>query len=161
MNDLAGLTQEEKLTDLNIKVAEALGLMVVNIPDECSRWTPSARWVGLDYLECDVWYAGTPEEIAEVEEWKGDGYDAFYLKDYAGDHADAWELFLKSLDPNRTSIHPWGNGQVGLNWAIYHDDTMIVSAPTFELAVCVYALIARQKEVPRKYQKYVVRESLE
>ena len=40
---------------------------------------------------------------------------------------ESWELFLATMDLNRTSIHPCGNGQDGLWWGIFYDDEMVAN----------------------------------
>jgi hypothetical protein len=78
----------------------------------------------------------------------------------SSDWEESRELFTETLDPNRTSIRPCGNGQDGLWWAIYYDIEMVCWHPEIEVAICLYALWCKGI-VPEGYEKHVLRQDKE
>lgn len=67
----------------------------------------------------------------------------FDIDAYSKNISAAWKVFEHVADPNRTSIHPCGNGATGLYYAVYYDDEMIAHGRSAPEAICKYALIIK------------------
>lgn len=89
------------------------------------------------------WTNGTVYMAYPPAENMGVGYDErFPIPEFSTDIAAAWEVWEKILDPNRSSIHPIGNGSTGLYYAIMYDDKGVATGRTAPEAICKAALVA-------------------
>ncbi len=80
---------------LDEAIAErVMGLTVITITEECSQFTPGARWLpGAEYWAIDVIYAADAETAAEIDEHQAaGGYDDYLLPPYSVDIAAAWRV---------------------------------------------------------------------
>lgn len=70
--------------------------------------------------------------------------DSEKIENYSRNINKALEIFYKLLDPNRTSIHPCGNGAEGLWWAVAYDDVFVATGKELPEALWKYCLIVKR-----------------
>lgn len=121
--------------------------MSENLPTvECVRELPAGPKMNALVAKFVLGWETAKLNYQGVEEWFVDPRGVLHREpwlDFSNDVAAAWPVFMKTLDPNRTSLRPCGNGADGLWWAVFYDETMVASGRTAPLAICREALLVK------------------